>query len=83
MRMPPGCGSICSDVVLLNKTLYGLKQAARMLHELLILTLHDFGFEKHSSERCVLGLRDSESGAVMLAVHVDDIIVEGSKEDTQ
>ena len=29
MRMPPGCGDLFGRYVILNKSLYGLKQAAR------------------------------------------------------
>ena len=81
MRMPRGCGDMSGKTVLLNKSLYGLKQAARSWHSLLVATLRSIGFEQHPSEPCVLRLLDPKSKTVkiMLAVHVDDMIVAGSK----
>lgn len=72
MRVPSGCGSMLG-IVLLSKSLYGLQQAARRWYELVFSTMHDYGFENHPSEPCVLR---SESDAVktMLATHVDDMI---------
>ena len=43
MRMPRGCGDLSGKVVILNKSLYELKQAARTWHELLITTLKKNG----------------------------------------
>ena len=83
LKMPPGCGELSGRTVLLNKSLYGLKQAARTWHDLLIDTLKSIGFQKHPSEPCVLRLLDPESGAVrlMIAVHVDDMVVAGNDDD--
>ena len=52
MRLPPGCGDHSGKVVRLNKTLYGLKQASREFHKLLIKTLTKIGFEQCST--CLL-----------------------------
>ena len=83
MRMPEGCGDMSGKIVLLNKSLYGLKQAARSWHSLLVSTLRSLGFEQHPSEPCVLRLLDPKSNdtKVMIAVHVDDMIVAGNKLD--
>ena len=82
MQMPQRCGDLSGKVVLLNKSLYGLKQAARSWFDLLVSTLKSNGFEQCKSEPCVLRLLDSNSKVRMiLAVHVDDMIVAGNSED--
>ena len=83
MRMPQGCGDMSGETVILNKSLCGLKQAARTWHSLLVSTLRSIGFQQHPSEPCVLRLLDSKPNAakIMIAVHVDDMIVAGSKSD--
>ena len=37
MRLPPGCGSMTGNIVLLNKALYGLKQSARQFYKLYLI----------------------------------------------
>ena len=83
LRMPPGCGELSGRTVLLDKSLYGLKQAARTWHDLLIDTLKSIGFERHPSEPCVLRLLQPDSNTVrmMIAVHVDDMIIAGNDDD--
>ena len=36
MRLPPGCGTMSGKIVRLNKSLYGLKQAARQFYKRLV-----------------------------------------------
>ena len=83
LRTPPGCGELSGRTVLLDKSLYGLKQATRTLHDLLIDTLKSIGFERHPSEPRVLRLLqpDSDTVRMMIAVHVDDMIVARNDDD--
>jgi len=74
---------LSGKTVPLNKSLYGLKQAARSWFDLLVSTLTSIGFEQCKSEPCVLRLLDSKSKKVrmILAVHVDDMVVAGNSKD--
>ena len=83
MRMPDECGEPSGKVVLLNRSLYGLKQSARTWLDLLISTLQASGFEQSMSEPYLLRLKDPKSKKIrmILAVQVDDMIVAGSKKD--
>ena len=78
MRLPPGCGSMTGNIVLLNKALYGLKQSARQFYKLLVSRLVGIGFEQCLSDPCILRLviNGDLVGAVVL--HVDDIIFGGA-----
>ena len=49
-RLPPGCGSMAGNIVLLNKALYGLKQSARQFYKLLVSRLAGIGFEQCLSD---------------------------------
>ena len=83
MEMPKGCGNLSGKVVQLNKSLYGLKQAARSWFDLLITTLTSNGFEQCKSDPCVLRLLDRKTRKIkmILAVHVDDMILAGNEKD--
>lgn len=83
MRMQHGCGGMPEKTVLLNKSLYGLKQAARAWHNLLVSTLRSKGFEEHPHELNIFRLPslDSDTVKIIIAVRVDDMIVAGSDEN--
>ena len=82
MRMPDACRELSGKVVLLNRSFYGLKQSARSWLDLLISTFQANGFEQSMSEPCLLRLKDPESNKIrlILAAHVDDMIVAGTAE---
>ena len=84
MRLPPGCGDLSGKVVLLHKSLYGLKQASRTWNKLLVSRLKGYGFEQCKADPCIFRLMDEESDSVrmMLAAHVDDMVLacKGAKE---
>lgn len=78
MRQPPGFKT-GDKVYRLNKSLYGLKQAARVWN----LTLHNelikIGFNQSNVDKCLYVL--SEPGKVCyLLVHVDDMVLVSNKE---
>lgn len=66
IQIPYGCGDLSEKVVLVNASVYGLKQAARSWFELLIATLTSNGFEQCRSDSCVFRLLDSNSGKIKL-----------------
>lgn len=61
---------VCS----LKKSLYGLKQAARSWFEALIDILRHGKLTQSTSDQCVFTFRNN-STIIMLAVHVDDMVV--------
>lgn len=50
MKMLAGCGNVSDKIVLFNKSLYGLEQAARFWLDILTTTLKDNGYKKHPSK---------------------------------
>ena len=78
LRQPPGFKT-SDKVYKLKKSLYGLKQAARVWN----LTLHNelikLNFIQSSVDKCLYVLRDGNSVCYLL-VHVDDIILASDNE---
>ncbi|HEV7738455.1 MAG TPA: reverse transcriptase domain-containing protein, partial [Chlamydiales bacterium] len=64
-------------VALLNKSLYGLRQAGRRWSKKLQKSMLEEGFTQISVEHS-LYLRKSETGTALVAVHVDDMAVAAS-----
>ena len=76
MRLPPGCGEPSGKVVTLLKCQYGLKQAGREWHLLLVTwPVEKIGMEQCKAEPCVFRKIINNEVSVMVGVHVDDIIV--------
>jgi Reverse transcriptase (RNA-dependent DNA polymerase) len=73
LRQPQGF-KINDKVLKLNKSLYGLKQAARVWNQ----TFHDkllkIGFVQNETDKCLYVLREQEKLCYLL-VHVDDILL--------
>jgi hypothetical protein len=67
-------------VALLNKSLYGLRQAGRRWSKKLHKSMSEEGFTQVSVEHS-LYLRKSETGTALVAVHVDDMAVAASSGD--
>ena len=79
MRLPRGCGRLSGNVVRLNKSLYGLKQASRSWHAHLTTCLKTLGFQQCLADACVFRLVDEGRVAIIAVVHVDDIFAVGLK----
>ena len=80
MRLPPGCGELSGKIERLLKCQYGLKQAGREWHMLLVNWLvEEIGLEQWKAEPCVFRLMVKDEVSLMVGVHVDDIIVSGGK----
>ena len=80
MRLPPGCGELTGKIVRLLKCQYGLKQAGREWHMLLVNWLvEEIRLEQRKAEPCIFRLMVKDEVSLMVGVHVDDIIVFGGK----
>lgn len=72
MKPPPGVESN-GKVYKLKRSLYGLKQAARVWNQALNKSLTEKGFEVNETDSCLYTCR-SEEKVVHLLVHVDDML---------
>ena len=80
MRQPPGFKN-SDQVYKLNKSLYGLKQAARVWNLALHNELISLNFIQSDVDKCLYVLRE-QGKVVYLLVHVDDMILVGNDEKT-
>ena len=81
MRMPQGYGALSGKVIRLNRSLYGLKQASRCLHNHLVIRLKSLGFEQSLADACGFRLIEAGSVSIIAVVHVDDILRWAVKRD--
>ena len=81
MCLPPGCGELSGKVVKLLKCQYGLKQAGREWHLLLVTWLVEkIEMEQCKAEPCVFRKIIKNEVSLMVGVNVDDIIVSGEQD---
>jgi len=76
MTGPPGHSST-GEVVRLNKSIYGIKQAPRIFYQTLVNFLHTLGFRELVSDSCVF---KHHSKKFYVLVWVDDIVLLGKDE---
>lgn len=79
MRLPPGCIEASEQVVRLDRSAYGFKQAGRCWHSLLVRQLEGFGLERCQRDPfvfCMIGKNGKMK--MVLGVSVDDMIVASS-----
>jgi len=69
-----------TDVLSLNRTMYGTKQAAKAFWNQLLLCLQDMGFSRSHSDPC-LYFKISESGPIFILSWVDDLLIIGSSQN--
>ena len=84
MQAPKGFEKLGLDVGNLWKLhglLYGLKQAPLIWNKLLDNVLKSFGWRRLSSDWCIYIWRDSKSHLMILAVHVDDMLLAGNSRE--
>jgi len=79
MEQPPGFEAAGKEdwVMQLMKSIYGMKQASRIWNKTFHKAVTEWKFERMAGEWCVYR-RESPTGTVVFAVHVDDIISAGS-----
>ena len=78
MLSPEGLDNQPDECVKLEKSIYGLVQAARQYYKFFVKTLKKVGFEVSKADPCLL-MREDEFGTVFFAVWVDDSLVIGDK----
>lgn len=77
MRQPPGLVTKerAYQVCRLRKSIYGLKQAARVWHQTITQILKELGFDQCGSDSCLYRKRLASGGWIYLLLYVDDILV--------
>ena len=78
-RVPPGCGKLSGKVVKLGRSLYGLRQSSRTWRNHLMRGLKCLEFESCAADACVMRLTGHSVVAMIVVVHVDDILSIGLK----
>ena len=79
MRLPPGCGKRSGKIVRLLKCQYGMEQAGRVWHLLLVKwSVIMMRMEQCKAEPCIF--RKMGMVSLMVGVHVDDSIVSGESD---
>ena len=79
MEQPPGFEVPGKEqwVMRLMKSIYGMKQASRIWNQTFHKAVQNWGFERLACEWCVYR-RETPTGIIIFAVHVDDIICSAS-----
>ena len=80
MMLPGGCDELSGKYVDLEKALYGLKQSGLLWNDLLVdklVSVH--GMEQCMTDPCVFRLIREGKLVLILAVHVDDMAVAGTR----
>jgi hypothetical protein len=80
MDQPEGFEDGTDQVLRLDKALYGLKQAGRVWNKKLHAYLTKIGYNQLKSDPCVY-MRKSATGTIILAIHVDDILMLADNQD--
>ena len=79
LRLPKGRGSLSGKMVLLSKSLYGLKQASRSWNAYFTSCLKTLGFQQCLANVSVFRLVEEGRAAIIAVLHVDDIFAVGLK----
>ena len=79
MECPEGMDHEDDEVVLLNKTIYGLVQASRQYNKKFASILKKMGFSQSRSDPCLF-IRRNDDGLVIILTYVDDNLCIGNKE---
>jgi hypothetical protein len=78
MRVPPGLPRTDSNgdklICCLDKSLYGLRQAAREWNKLFVAFLLEWGFVQSSADTCLFHYSASSRLVMLIVIWVDDII---------
>ena len=80
VTLPPEAGAEEGQVGLLERSLYGLRDAPQIWKRHLVATLTTMGF---SESRTMPGVLRHETRQIWLVVHVDDLLCSGYEQDLQ
>ena len=76
MRLPAGCGDVSGDIVLLQRAVYGLRQAGRQWSlRLSRVLLQKTDMEQGKADPCVFRKVVNGEVTLIVCVHVDDLAV--------
>ena len=78
MECPDGMRSSRNECLRLNKSIYGLVQAARSWNKKIVEILKKKGFKGGMADPC-LWTRTTEKGTVFLGIYVDDNLIVGNE----
>ena len=79
LKQPPGF-QVNNQVYRLKKSLYGLKQAARVWNSTIHQVFIENDFRQSEIDKC-LYIKQSENKSCYIIIHVDDILISGSDID--
>ena len=80
MKLSGGCSDMPGNIVRLNRSLYSLKQSGRQWAGLLVETVVEYGMEQCRIDPCVFRMVVDGKVELIVAVHVDDIVIVDSDE---
>ena len=80
MECPPGMEAQADEILILDKTIYGLVQAAKAFYTKLCQILKEIGFTGGYADPCLFS-RKTERGVVHMALYVDDCYCCGDMEE--
>ena len=75
MEQPEGFSSGDNQVCLLQRSIYGLKQAGRDWYQTLSTFLLETGFTRSTNDFCLFTMRGMDDAMIYVLVWVDDIII--------
>ena len=79
MHQPGGYSDKTGRVCKLQKSIYGLKQAAIVWYDTLQELLSENGYEPSTRESCLFLLKPGRTGTAWIYVYVDDLLIIGPK----
>ena len=83
MRHPAGCGDMSGEVVLLQRAVYGLRQAGRQWSlRLSRVLLQTTGMEQSKADPCVFRMVMDGEITLIVCVRVDDLAVTAKDKET-
>ena len=80
IKLPDRCGDMPGNIVRLNRSLCGLNQSGRQRAGLLVDTVVEYDMEQCRTDPCVFRMLVDGKAKLIMAVHVDDIVIAGSDE---
>ncbi|CAM9252057.1 unnamed protein product, partial [Discosporangium mesarthrocarpum] len=81
VKLPQGCEELSNTVFRLNRALHGLKQASRRWNDRFTQVLLALGFDQSKADLCRFPCVSTHDVDLLVTVHVDDMIVVGTRED--
>uniref|UniRef100_A0A5S6Q3I8 Reverse transcriptase Ty1/copia-type domain-containing protein n=1 Tax=Trichuris muris TaxID=70415 RepID=A0A5S6Q3I8_TRIMR len=80
VKQPPGFEVQGQEhkVLLLRKSLYGLKQSARAWNKMATDTLTSLGFEQAMADHCLFSKKEKNGSRTYILIYVDDLLVVGA-----